>query len=60
MSTLLLSSPPRYLHASYRTFRAGEHHITRTAEYDVLLLVLGGTLRFCEDGVPFSLPAGDY
>jgi AraC-like DNA-binding protein len=60
MDGILLSRPIAYLHASLRAFRAGEFHISRRAEYDVLILMLGGVLRFTEDDEEVELRAGEY
>ncbi len=60
MDGILLSHPITYLHASLRAFRAEEFHISRLAEYDVLILMTGGVLRFAEDGEEVELRAGDY
>lgn len=60
MEGILLSRPIPYLHASLRAFRAGEFHISRRAEYEVLILMLGGILRFAEDGEEIELHAGEY
>lgn len=55
-----LDRPIRYLGASLRFFKPGEHHVTRTCSDDVLLLVFDGVLRFSEDGVPCEVHAGEY
>jgi AraC-like DNA-binding protein len=49
-----------YKHASFRYFNPNEHHITRFCEYNVLLLVFAGVLRFSEDGVPYELQPCEY
>lgn len=55
-----LDRPIRYLAASLRFFKEGEHHIARRCPDDVLLLVYDGVLRFTEDGVPYEIGAGQY
>lgn len=60
MEGILLTHPITYLHASFRAFREREYHITRRAEYDVLILMTGGVLRFAEDGEEVELRPGDY
>jgi AraC-like DNA-binding protein len=49
-----------YKHASFRYFNPNEHHITRFCEYNVLLLVFAGVLRFSEDGEQQEVHAGEY
>ncbi len=55
-----LEKPIRYLAASLRFFKEGEHHITRFCEDDVLLLVYDGVLRFSENGEQYEVSAGEY
>ena len=55
-----LEKPPRYCHGSYRLFAEHEKHITRICREDVLLLMLGGTLSFMEDGGSISIEGGEY
>lgn len=45
---------------SYRLFAPHEKHITRICRDDVLLLMLGGSLSFKEDGVTVTLMEGEY
>lgn len=49
-----------YLDAAVRCFEVGEHHITRTSECDVLVMVYEGVLRFSEDGVEYEVHPGQY
>lgn len=51
---------PHFLTGNFREFISGESHVTRTSDYDVLILMLGGTLIFLEDGVRRELGAGDW
>lgn len=60
MTGIDLNKPIRYLAASLRFFKPGEHHVTRTCKDDVLLLVYKGVLRFLENGVPCEVHAGEY
>lgn len=55
-----LNQPIVYKHASLRFFKAGEHHVSRICEDDVLLLVFDGVLRFTEDGKAYELFPGQY
>ncbi len=50
----------KYLHSSLRFFDKNEHHITRFCDFNVLLLVYEGVLRFYEDGIPYEIKAGEY
>lgn len=49
-----------YKWASFRYFDAGEHHVTRTCQEDVLLLVFDGVLRFSENGEAYEVHPGEY
>lgn len=60
MNGIDLNKPIEYKYSSLRFFSAGEHHITRLCEDDVLLLVYDGVLRFTEDGVPYEIRPGEY
>ncbi len=55
-----LNRPVFFRFSSLRFFRAGEHHIDRVCEDDVLLLVYEGVLRFDEDGVSREVGPGEY
>lgn len=55
-----LNKPIRYINASLRFFKEGEHHVTRFCEDDVLLLVYSGVLRFSENGEQKEISAGEY
>ena len=44
----------------YKQFRPHEKHVNRVHANDVLLLIVSGTLRFTENGVPIELHAGEY
>lgn len=50
----------RFFGCSFKQFLPREKHCERTADYDVLLLMLRGTLRFTEDGVSVELHPGEY
>ena len=60
MQGIDLNQPILYKHSSLRFFNAGEYHISRLCEDDVLLLVYDGVLRFTEDSVPYELHPGSY
>ncbi len=45
---------------SMRKFDEGERHITRVFNSSVLILMLGGVLKFTEDGEDISLRRGEY
>lgn len=60
MTGIDLDTPIRYLAASLRFFKQGEHHVTRTCDDDVLLLVYKGILRFSENGKQCEVHAGEY
>ena len=55
-----MDKPIRYINASLRFFKEGEHHVTRFCEDDVLLLVYSGVLRFSENGEQKEISAGEY
>ena len=57
---LNLDKLPVYCHSSFRSFAPGEKHITRICADDVLILMLGGTLSFKEEGTPILLREGEY
>lgn len=47
--------------ADEKIFDLGEKHVTRQNKKEsILLLMLGGTLHFLEDGIPIVLKAGEY
>ena len=46
--------------ASLRFFEKNERHVSRFCPCDVLVLVYDGVLRFCEDGIPCEVSAGEY
>ena len=47
--------------ADEKFFDLGEKHVTRQNKREnILLLMLGGTLRFLEDKIPITLNAGEY
>ena len=51
---------PQYKFSSYRFFDAGERHVKRFCNEDVLLIVFRGTLRFSENGVPKAVRSGEF
>ena len=55
-----MQSEPIYALSAFRRFLPKERHVTRVEGNDVLLLMLDGVLRFCEDGVPVELSKGEY
>lgn len=59
--SLSLQSIPAYHLSSFRQFLPRERHITRVDDAcDILLVILGGVLRFTENGVPVELTRGEY
>ena len=48
------------IEANFRRFDPGEYHVTRLADYDVLLMMLEGELIFYEDGRRVSLTPGQW
>ena len=60
MLRLNMDKPILYRHASLRSFEVGEHHVTRHYEYDILVLVYEGVLRFLEEGVLHEVGPGEY
>lgn len=55
-----LNYPHNHHLSFFRYFTANEHHITRRYQYNVLLIVFKGVLRFSEDDVPVEVGAGEY
>lgn len=55
-----LNKDIKYLFASILFFDKKEYHVNRICEYDVLLLVFDGVLRFTEDGVCYEVHPGEY
>lgn len=55
-----MDQPIKYAYATLRFFKEGEHHIARTCNFDVLILVYDGVLRFSEDGVEYEIHPGQY
>ncbi len=49
-----------YHSASLKYFKPHEHHVTRTFNEDVLLMVFDGVLRFEEDGNLYELTKGQW
>ncbi len=49
-----------YRFSSFRFFQKHEHHMERTFREDVLLLVMDGTLRFCENDTPVEVGKGEF
>ena len=60
MQGVNLDKPIRYINASLRFFKDGEHHVECFCEDDVLLLVYSGVLRFSENGEQKEISAGEY
>jgi hypothetical protein len=52
--------PISYVSSSFRRFKPEEHHINRTSDKDVLIIMLKGVLRFSEDGQEKEINAGEY
>ena len=59
-SELSLNALPEYLFSSFRHFQKHEKFVTRYCADDVLILMIGGVLRFHEDGIPIELHPGQY
>lgn len=57
---LSLQHIPTYRLSAFRRFLPQERHIARVDACDILLILLEGTLRFTEDGIPVELSRGDY
>lgn len=57
---LNLNQSPHYLCSSMRKFLPDEHHISRTTNDSVLILMFDGVLRFEEDGEPQDICKGEY
>ncbi len=55
-----LNKDIKYLTSSILLFKKNEYHVKRICEYDVLLLVFDGVLRFTEDGVSYEVHPGEY
>lgn len=51
---------PQYHECAYRRFLPHEHHIRRVFSQDVLILMLGGLLRFDEAGQSRELHEGEW
>lgn len=60
MQGIDLNKPIKYINASLRFFKEGEHHVSLFNDKDILLLVYDGVLRFSEDGKQCELCAGEY
>lgn len=60
MSSLNLNYPIIYKEASLRFFKENERHVSRVFNYDVLVLVFSGVLRFSENGVEKEVGKGEY
>ena len=54
------SSPMNLKNCALRHFTSGEVHITRVYSYSVLILMMDGVLRFCENGTLIELKKGEY
>ena len=51
---------PTFRLAAFRQFLPHERHITRVDSCDILLIMLGGVLRFSENGISVELTRGEY
>lgn len=60
MHGINLNRDIKYLFASLMIFDKNEFHVNRKCNYDVLLLVFDGVLRFCEDGIFYEVHPGEY
>ena len=54
------SPSPNFSSCSTKVFLQNEIHITRRYKRSVLILMLGGVLRFMEDGKEITLEKGEY
>lgn len=55
-----MNTLPRFIKTNLRKFSPGEVHITRTCNFDVLIIMLDGELIFYEDGRRVSLHRGQW
>lgn len=60
MNNLSLDILPEYKFSSFRYFQKHEKHVTRFCPDDVLVLMINGTLRLHENGVPIEIRKGEY
>lgn len=60
MQGLDMMRVPQYHACAYRRFLPHERHICRVFSQDVLILMLGGTLRFDEAGRSYALRKGEW
>ncbi len=60
MTELSFEKMPHYIFSANRQFEEGEHHCNRLFEFDVLILMRKGVLRFMENDVSIELGAGEY
>ncbi len=51
---------PIYENSAFKLFERGETHVTRTIQTHVLIIMLGGTLRFYEAGKLITLQKGEW
>ena len=51
---------PIYENSAFKVFERGEIHVTRTISTNVLIIMLGGTLRFFEAGKLITLTKGEW
>ena len=57
---LSLEKLPVWAYSSFRYFQKNERHVTRTYNWNVLVMVFDGTLRFFEDGKLVEVTAGEF
>ena len=55
-----LDKPVEFKFSAYKRFAKNELHVTRVSREDILILMLGGTLHFTENGEEKSLSGGEY
>lgn len=55
-----LTQVPLCFIVGYKQFKPHEKHVNRKHLNDVLIILVSGTLRFTEDGIPVELHAGEY
>lgn len=55
-----LNQKTDYYGGAYKRFVKGEYHVTRFNRTDILILMLGGTLYFSEDGREVTVSRGEY
>lgn len=55
-----LNKNAEFRFGDYKRFQKDEFHVTRVSRDDILILMLGGTLYFTEDGNEIAVERGEY